>query len=76
MIVEAAQSAIADVNQTTAWVIVNLLRSCAVYQFHDTAAGSNFEKEWDASDNGQLRSDGGNLAAVLHRLEQEDVETV
>ena len=33
MIVEAAQSAIADVNQTTAWVIVNLLRSCAVYQF-------------------------------------------
>ncbi len=73
MIVEAAQSAIADVNQTTAWVIVNLLRSCAVYQFHDTAAGSNFEKEWDASDNGQLRSDGGNLAAVLHRLEREDV---
>ena len=27
----------AEVNQTTAGVIVNLLRSCAVYQFHDTS---------------------------------------
>ena len=73
MIVEAAQSAMAGVNQTTARVIVNLLRSCAAYQFHDTSAGSNFGKKWDATDNGQLRSDGGNLAAVLHRLEREDV---
>ena len=73
MIVEAAQSAMAGVNQTTARVIVNLLRNCAAYQFHDTSAGSDFKKTWDASDNHQLRSDGGNLAAVLHRLEREDV---
>ena len=73
MIVEAAQSAMAGVNQTTARVIVNLLRSCVAYQFHDTSAGSDFKKTWDANDNGQLRSDGGNLAAVLHRLEREDV---
>ena len=36
---------------------------------------SNYKKKWDVSDNRQLRSDGGNLAAVLYRLEQEDVRT-
>ena len=49
-----------------------MLRSCAVYQFHDTSDDSNFKKLWDVTDNEQLRSHGGNLAAVLHRLEQED----
>ena len=72
-IVEAAQSTIPGVNPTTASVILKLLRNCAAYQFHDTSAGSDFKKTWDASDNRQLRSDGGNLAAVLHRLEREDV---
>ena len=72
-IVEAAQAAIPGVNSITAGVIVTLLRNCAAYQFHDTSEGSDFKQRWDASDNGQLRSDGGNLAAVLHRLEQEDV---
>ena len=60
------------VNPTTARVIVNLLRSCAVYQFHDTSDSSNFTKRWDAEDSDQLRSHGGNLAAVLYRLERED----
>ena len=61
------------VNPITARVIVHLLRGCAVYQFHDTSDGSNFKKKWDAEDNDFLRAHGGNLAAVLHRLEQEDV---
>ncbi len=73
MIVEAAQSGIDQVNSTTASVIVNLLRSCSVYQFHDTSAGSNFKQTWDAAENSRLRSDGGNLAAILYRLEREDV---
>ena len=73
MIVEAAQpDAFPDVNSTTASVIVNLLRNCSVYQFHDTSNTSNFKKRWDAEDNTQLRSHGGNLAAVLYRLEHED----
>ena len=59
-------------NQTTARVIVHLLRNCAVHQFHDTSDTSNFKMRWDVSDNNALRSDGGNLAAVLHRLENED----
>ena len=74
-IVEAAQSPEpSDVNQTTARIIVNLLRGCAVYQFHDTSDGSNFKKRWDAEDNNYLRAHGGNLAAVLLRLEREDVQ--
>ena len=72
-IVEAAHSTdSSEFNPATARVIVHLLRSCSVYQFHDTSDTSNFKKRWDAEDNGTLRTHGGNLAAVLHRLEQED----
>ena len=54
--------------------IANLLRSCSVYQFHDTSDSSNFKKRWDVEDNNQFLSHGGNLAAVLHRLEREDIK--
>ena len=60
-------------NGKTANVIVSLLNNCAVYQFHNTSDVSNFNKRWDADDNNFLRSDGSNLAAVLYRLEQEDI---
>lgn len=67
-IVEEAQA------NTTAKIIVNLLRNCAVYQFHDTSDKSDFKKRWDREENDQLRSHGGNLAAILHRLEREDIK--
>ena len=74
-IVEAAQSeAYLGVNPDTASYIVKLLRNCATYQFHDTSDDSNFKKRWDAEDNNSLRRHGGNLAAVLYRLEQEDLK--
>ena len=57
----------------TARVIVGLLGNCAVYQFHDTSYASNLKKNWDVNDNNHLLSHGGNLAAVLYRLEQEDI---
>ena len=68
-----AQTPPPGINPTTARVVVHLLRNCAVYQFHDTSDTSHFKKRWDADDNNYLRTHGGNLAAVLHRLEQEDV---
>ena len=46
---------------TTARVNTALLPSCAVYQ------------EEYSQDNAQLRSHGGNLAAVLLRLERDDI---
>ena len=74
-IVDVAQSSSSQgVNPTTARVIVHLLKSCSVFQFHDTSDTSNFKKRWDVEDNNYLRTHGGNLAAVLHRLEQEDVQ--
>ncbi len=73
-IVEAAQAVKPqDFNPATARVIVNLLRECSVYQFHDTSNYSNFKKRWDVEDNNYLRAHGGNLAAILHRLEREDI---
>ena len=62
------------VDLITARVIANLLRRCVVYQFHDTSDTSDFKKRWDAEDNNYLRSHGGNLAAVLLRLGQEDIK--
>ena len=74
-IVESVQdSQSVEINPTTARVIVHLLQNCAVYQFHDTSNGSNFKIRWDAEDNHQLRTHGGNLAAVLLRLEREDIQ--
>ena len=70
-ILETAQSD--GPGSKTARVIVALLRSCAVYQFHDTSNESRFKQRWDSIDNAQLRSHGGNLAAVLLRLEREDI---
>ena len=75
-IVEAGQSGGAshsNPNAKTARTITYLLRNCASYQFHNTGAKSNFMKRWDAGDNTYMRSDGGNLGAILHRLEHEDV---
>ena len=72
-VVEAGQSTeVSGVNPATARVLVHLLRRCVVYQFHDTSDDSYLKKSWDAEDNAYLRSDGGNLAAILLRLERED----
>ena len=73
-IVEAAQSPkFVGVNPQTAKFLVNLLRNCSVHQFHDTSDSSNFKQRWDSEDNNYLRTHGGNLAAVLLRLEREDI---
>jgi len=61
-------------NARIAGAIVKLLRNCAVYQFHDTSDTSDFKKRWDVEDNNRLRTHGGNLAAVLYRLEHEDIK--
>lgn len=65
-----AAAAAGGSSATTARVVRRLLRNCWVYQFHDTSEGSRFKQNWDVSDNNYLRSDGGNLSAILYRLEQ------
>ena len=62
-----------SVNTAAVRFIVEHLIDCSVYQFHDTSDRSRFKENWDARDNAYLRSDGGNLAAILLRLQREDV---
>ena len=42
----------------------------AVYHFHDTSAEAKVKQTAALNDNSVLRSDAGNLAAVLYRLEE------
>lgn len=56
----------------TAKTIYTLLRQCSTYQFHDTSANAMLHQRWDISDSAYLRSDGGNLAAVLLDLREND----
>ena len=73
-LVEAAQGSLElPYNHTTAKTIRFLLTSSATFQFHDTSRESRLKQSWDSQDNDQLRSDGGNLAPILLRLEREDI---
>ena len=76
-IVEAGQaehsSGVSKGQAKTARTITHLLRNCGTYQFHNTSPKSNFMKTWDAEDHAYMRSDGGNLPAILYRLERFDV---
>ena len=51
--------------------ISNQLSRKRVYQFHDTSMESRLRKATILDDNRYLRSDGGNLSAVLFRLQQD-----
>lgn len=59
-------------DSTTAREIARLLRNCTVFHFHDTSDLSPIRKMRDVTDNLRLHADGGNLAPVLFRLQQED----
>ena len=71
VIVERMQ---ADQHGKTAAIVVNLLKNCATYQFHDTSAGAQIKMPWDVEDNLFLRSNGGNLAPILLRLQSADIK--
>ncbi|MCK5243651.1 MAG: AAA family ATPase [Desulfobacterales bacterium] len=58
----------------TAHVISNQLTRKRVYQFHDTSLESRLRKATHVDDNRYLRSDGGNLSAVLFRLQQSKAD--
>jgi predicted ATPase len=56
----------------TATTITKLLQQCSTYQFHDTSANAAIHNRWDVTESFRLRSDGGNLAAVLLDLGNTD----
>lgn len=61
-----------DKEAKTARVIYSLLRSCQVFQFHDTSSSSKIRNSGYINDNRFLRSDGGNLAAFLYYLKNSE----
>lgn len=66
------ESRLLEQKHKTAQTIVNLLRQCATYQFHDTSINAAIHNRWDVTESFRLRSDGGNLAAVLLDLRNTD----
>jgi predicted ATPase len=48
--------------------LLELLRGCRTYHFHDTSRNAPVKQFVSTADNLALRNDGGNLAAVLLRL--------
>lgn len=56
----------------TAKTIISLLRQCQTFQFHDTSINAAIHNRWDVTESFRLRSDGGNLAAVLLDLRNTD----
>lgn len=68
------ESGLLDQKNKTATTITNLLRQCSTYQFHDTSINAAIHNRWDITDSFRLRSDGGNLAAVLLNLRDADAK--
>lgn len=50
-------------------VLSSILRSCRVFQFHDTSLTAHMRNKSYVEDNRYLRSDGGNLSAFLYNLQ-------
>lgn len=75
MIAEASQSnEFQHEDRDATGTIVSAFKYLRPYQFRNTSVGSAFHKPVDVGENSRLHFNGGNLAAVLYGLEQEDVE--
>ena len=59
-------------NEIPAKMISTVLSNCKVYQFHDTSATSHIRNSGYINQNEFLYSDGGNLAAFLFGLKEND----
>lgn len=51
--------------------VVEVLRGCRVFHFHDTSLDAPVKRLADAADNRQLAADAGNLAPFLRRILDE-----
>jgi predicted ATPase len=62
----------AESGDTTARVILNLLRRINVYQFHNTSVTARIRSKWDFEDNRWLKEDAANIAPFLLRLRESE----
>ncbi|SDG28623.1 Predicted ATPase [Sinosporangium album] len=68
-------NALTGQEESAAQHIVNVLRGCRVFHFHDTGAAAPVKQRGYTSDNITLHPHAGNLAAVLLRLREDDIST-
>jgi predicted ATPase len=54
----------------TTGVFRGILDRCRVFQFHDTSSTANIRQKGDINQDRFLMSDGGNLAALLYRIQR------
>ena len=54
--------------------VLSLLRGIARYQFHNTSFTSRIRNKWSVGHNRCLKEDGANIAPVLLRLNEQEVE--
>ena len=69
---EAAQEVEDNGHRQAARAITELFRHNALYHFHDTSKDSPFKNHCHVTDSFRLWPNGGNLVAVLHRMQRED----
>ncbi len=53
---------------TASKIVLNLLRNCRFFHFHDTSSSSNIRNISHIDDNHYLRHDAGNIASFLYAL--------
>ncbi len=68
---ESGLPAAAAAGDVTAKTVLWHLQRCKVFHFHDTSPTSKMRSSSRVGDGRYLRSDGGNLAAVLARLKRD-----
>lgn len=66
------ESLLPEMDDSGAQALCRFFSRCVTYQFHDTSPLANIHKRWDVTESFRLRSDGGNLAAVLLDLRNTD----
>lgn len=71
-LLEAAQDAEDNGHREAARAITDLFRYKTIYQFNDTSKDSAFTNHCHLTDAFRLWPNGGNLAAVLYRMQRED----
>ncbi len=67
---ETSLFSFADSGDAAAKTILELLKRCVVYQFHNTSETARIKQRWSVEDNLKLREDGANLASFLYRLRE------
>ena len=72
LVLVAQSNEFPHLDKSAAEAIVQVLRQCMVFQFHNTDYRSAIRRDTHVRPYSKLRSDGGNLAAVLYRIERED----